>query len=247
MDVLINEGERLEDLQIGGYRLIQNPAAFCFGIDAVLLSDFTRAEPNEIVVDIGTGSGVIPILLAAKGKGSRFVGLEINPTTAEMAQRSVDLNDLQDKINITVGDIKHANDLFKRASIDVVVSNPPYMAKGEGILNAEDSKAAAKHELLCDLEDVISGASDMLKFSGHFYMVHRPHRLADIIVLLRKHKLEPKCLRFVHAYADKEAILVLIEAVRGGKPFVRLKPPLIIYNGDGQYTEEVSKIYWERV
>lgn len=245
IDVVIEPQERVDDLHRNGYRIIQDPKRFCFGIDAVLLSGFADVKKQEVMLDLGTGTGILPILLEAKTEGSHFTGLEIQPESAQMAERSVLLNELQGKISIVEGDIKEVTSYFPSASFDVVTSNPPYMQDGGGLRNEFSPKAIARHELLCNLEDVIKGAAKMLKPKGRFYMVHRPNRLTDIFVLLRQYHLEPKRLRFVHSYIDKEPSMLLVEASRGGKPMVKVEKPFIVYEKEGTYTKEVKEIYYK--
>lgn len=242
-EVLLKENERIDDLQRNHYRIIQDPGRFCFGMDAVLLSGFAKAKQGDRVLDLGTGTGIIPILMEAKTSAKNLVGLEIQPDSADMARRSVRLNGLEKKIEIITGDIKEAESLFGAASFDVVTSNPPYMTEHHGITNPEAPKAIARHELLCSLEDVISQSSRLLKPGGNFFMVHRPFRLVDIFVLLREYKLEPKRMKLVYPFADKEPNMVLIEANRGGRARMRVEKPLIIYKEPGVYTEEIYDIY----
>lgn len=243
-EIKIYDGERLDDLHRSGYMLIQNPKRFCFGMDAVLLSSFAQCEKEDKVLDLGTGTGVIPILMCAKTKAKHFTGLEIQEESADMAKRSVLYNKLSERVEIVEGDIKALSTLFKAGSFDVITVNPPYMNMGGGMKNNFSPKAIARHEVLCTLSDVIKEASRALRFKGRFYMVHRPHRLGDIMYYLRIHKLEAKTLQFVQPYKDKEPNMVLIEALRGGNPMVTVKPPLIIYNADGSYTEELMGIYY---
>lgn len=242
-EVLLKENERIDDLQRNHYRIIQDPGRFCFGMDAVLLSGFAKAKQGDRVLDLGTGTGIIPILMEAKTSAKNLVGLEIQPDSADMARRSVRLNGLEKKIEIITGDIKEAESLFGAASFDVVTSNPPYMTEHHGITNLEAPKAIARHELLCSLEDVISQSSRLLKPGGNFFMVHRPFRLVDIFVLLREYKLEPKRMKLVYPFADKEPNMVLIEANRGGRARMRVEKPLIVYKEPGVYTEEIYDIY----
>lgn len=237
--------ERVDDLHRNGYMIIQDPERFCFGVDAVLLTGFVQVKKGETVLDLGTGTGVIPILLEAKTQGEHFIGLEIQSESVEMARRSVQMNELESKIEIHEGDIKKLENLYKLSSFDVITTNPPYMNEGGGLINDYSPKAIARHELLCNLEDVIYGASRLLRPMGRFYMIHRPHRLIDIITLLRKYKLEPKRLRFIHSRVEKEPTMVLVEAVRGGKPMLKVEPPLVIYKENGEYTDEIIKIYYK--
>ena len=244
MKVEIKDYERVDDLHRNGYMLIQDPKRFCFGVDAVLLSGFATAKKGDKVLDLGTGTGVIPILMSAKTKAEHFSALEIQPESAEMAKRSVMLNDLQDKIDIIEGDIKKAAEIFKPSSFDVITTNPPYMNFEGGLKNSYDPKTIARHEVWCSLDDVAFAAQRLLKFGGKFFMVHRPHRLTDIMCVLREHKLEPKRIRFVQPYADREPNMVLVEAVRSGKPMIKVMPTLVIYNSDGTYTQETLDIYY---
>lgn len=242
-DVLLKENERVDDLQRNHYKIIQNPDLFCFGMDAVLLSGFARADEGDKVLDLGTGTGIIPLLMEAKTKASHLTGLEIQAESADMASRSVKMNNLEDKIAIVTGDIKEAVRLFGAASFDVITCNPPYMTEHHGILNPEAPKAIARHELLCTLEDVISQSAGLLKPGGNLFMVHRPFRLAEIIVLLREYKLEPKRMQLVYPFVDKEPNMVLIEASRGGKPRMKVEKPLIVYKEPGIYHDEIYDIY----
>ena len=235
--------ERIDDLQRNNYKIIQDPERFCFGMDAVLLSGFARAKEGDRVIDLGTGTGIIPILMEAKTGASDLIGLEIQPESANMAQRSVELNHLESKIRIVTGDIKEASSLFGAATFDVVTSNPPYMTEHHGITNEKSPRAIARHELLCTLEDVISQAAKLLRPGGSFYMVHRPFRLVDIMVLMREYHLEPKRMKLVYPYIDKDPNMVLIEGLRGGRPRLTVEKPLVVYQSPGVYTDEIYDIY----
>ena len=243
MIIELKSDERLDDLQRNGYQIIQKKNGFCFGMDAVLLSGFARVKQGEKAIDLGTGTGIIPILLEAKYEGEYYTGLEIQDEMADMAARSVALNHLEEKVSIVKGDIKEASRLFGAASFDVVTSNPPYMNDAHGLKNPGDVKAISRHEVLCTLEDVVREGTKALKPGGRFYMVHRPHRLAEIITVMRQYKLEPKRMKFVHPFADKDANMVLIEAVRGGGAWLKLEPPVIVYKEPGVYTDEIYEIY----
>lgn len=243
MKVELKENESLCDLQRNGYEIIQDTEKFCFGMDAVLLSWFAEVRQGESVVDFGTGTGILPILLEAKTDGEKFVGLEIQPESVDMARRSVQHNGLENKIEIIEGDIKEASEIFGKANFDVVVTNPPYMSENNGLENPEEPKAIARHEIKCTLEDVIREAAAMLKPQGRFYMVHRPRRLADAMELMRKYKIEPKRIRMVYPYADKAANMVLIEGARGGKPMLNIEEPLVVYSEPNVYTQEILDIY----
>lgn len=235
--------ERLDDLQRNGYKIIQNPNKFCFGMDAVLLSGFAHVKKGEKVLDLGTGTGIIPILLEAKTESSHLTGLEIQEESADMARRSVAYNKLEDKISIVTGDIKEASQIFGSASFDVVTSNPPYMNDLHGLKNPELPKAIARHEVLCRLDDVVREAAKCLKVNGRFYMVHRPFRLVEIFETMRRYKLEPKRMKMVHPFIDKEPNMVLIEAVKGGKSMIKIEKPLIVYDEPGKYNREIYDIY----
>ncbi len=242
-DIVLLPGERIDDLERNNFKIIQNPARFCFGMDAVLLSGFAFVREGERAIDLGTGNGIIPILLAAKTPGEHFTGLEIQHDNVEMAQRSVLLNGIGDRVEIIEGDIKTASATFGKASFEVVTSNPPYMLGNHGLVNPDSAKAIARHEIMCTLEDVVREASLLLKPQGRFYLVHRPFRLAEIIVCLKEHKLEPKRMKMVHPFIDKEPNMVLIEAVRGGKPRMTVEAPLIVYKEEGVYNDEIYDIY----
>ncbi len=229
-DALLRVGERLDDLQLSGYWIIQNPERFCFGVDAVLLSDFARIKRGEQVLDLGTGTGVIPILLSAKSEGRHFTGLEIQEESADMARRSVELNHLEEKIDIVTGDIKEADSIFRPASFDVITTNPPYMLNEHGLKNTGDARTIARHEVRCTLDDILRVSSRLLEQSkGRFYMVHKPFRLAEILSKMCRYRIEPKRIQFVHPYVDKEPTMVLIEGMQGGKPRVKVEPPIVMY------------------
>lgn len=240
---LIKPGERIDDLQRNGYRIIQNPERFCFGMDAVLLAGFAKDAAGKRLLDIGTGTGILPLLLEARTEISQLFGLEIQEESADMARRSVKLNGLEEKIKIVTGDIKEADKLFEAASFDVITCNPPYMIGQHGLQNAEMTKTIARHEVCCTFQDIAEMTAKLLKPGGHFYLVHRPFRLAEILVTLSCSKLEPKRMQLVYPFADKEPNMVLIEAVRGGRPRMRVEKPLIVYESPGVYTEEIYNIY----
>lgn len=243
MTINLKENERIDDLQRNGYQIIQDPNRFCFGMDAVLLSSFAKAKEGDSVLDLCTGTGIIPILMEAKTKADKFVALEIQEDSADMARRSVLLNHLEEKIDIVTGDVKEADTLFKAASFDVITCNPPYMTGQHGLRNKDEAKTIARHEVLCTLEDVIRVSAKLLKPGGNFFMVHRPFRLSEIMVLLHQYKLEPKRMQLVYPYVDKEPNMVLIEANRGGKPRLTVEKPLIVYKEPGIYMPEIYDVY----
>ena len=240
---LLKNNERIDDLHRNGYQIIQDPGRFCFGMDAVLLSGFAKVKRGEKVLDLGTGTGIIPILLEAKTEGAHFTGLEIQPESADMAQRSVLYNGLEEKISIVTGDIKDASNIFGASSFDVITTNPPYMIGEHGIKNGADAKTIARHEVLCTLDDILSQSARMLKQGGRFYMVHRPFRLAEIFSKMIQYKIEPKRMQLVSPYIDKEPNMVLIEGMKGAKSRITVEKPLIVYEDEGVYTRDILEIY----
>lgn len=243
MKIELQDGERLDDLGINGYQIIQKRDGFCFGMDAVLLSSFVKVKRGGKVLDLGTGTGILPILLEAKTPGGHFTGLEIQSEMARMAKRSAAANGLEEKIEIVEGDITKASAIFSHDSFDVITSNSPYMVDDHGLKNPNGAKAIARHEILCRFEDVSKAARVLLKHSGSLFLVHRSYRLAEILHCLREDGLEPKRIRFVYPYRDKESNIFLLEAVKGGRSRMKVEPPLIIYEKQGQYTEEIYEIY----
>ena len=240
---LLKNRERLDDLNIKGYQIIQDPERFCFGMDAVLLSSFANIKKGERVLDLGTGTGIIPILLEAKTQGKHFTGLEIQPESADMATRSVRYNQLEDKISIVTGDIKDASNIFGASSFEVITTNPPYMIDDHGLKNGADAKTIARHEVLCTLDDTLMQSARILKQSGRFYMVHRPFRLAEIFAKMVAYGIEPKRMQLVYPHINKEPNMVLIEGYRGGKSRITIEKPLIVYNEDGSYTDDILRMY----
>ncbi|MQN01976.1 MAG: tRNA1(Val) (adenine(37)-N6)-methyltransferase [Lachnospiraceae bacterium] len=242
-EVTLKPGERIDDLQRNGRVIIQNPARFCFGIDAVLLSGFAKVKRGEKTIDLGSGNGILPILLEAKYDGESFTGLEIQPENVDMARRSADLNRTE-KVRFVEGDIKEAVQIFGKNSTDVVVSNPPYMKAGSGLKNPTDAKMIARHEVLVSLNQVIEQTASLLIEGGRCYFVHRPFRLVDIFSSMRQNQLEPKRLRLVYSQINKEPILALIEGKKHGGVELKVEPPLILYESDGKtYTREMRENY----
>ena len=240
----LKENERIDDLELNNLKIIQNKNGFCFGMDSLLHSDYAKnIKPNTKVIDLGTGTGILPILLSAKTKASKIVGIEIQEDVANMANRSVELNNLQNRLEIICENIKNLKNVYKTNSFDAIVTNPPYKTKGTGGINELKSKLISRHEITADLEDFISISSYLLKDQSNIYMVHRPERLVDILSIFRKYKLEPKESKLVQPSCDKAPNLVLIKATKNAKPFLKIDKPLYIYNSDGTYTEELLKIY----
>ena len=232
MEVQLKETERIDDLQLKGLKLIQDTNGFCFGIDAVLLANFAKVKKGAKVVDLGTGTGIVPILIAGKSQAEVY----------EMATRSVKLNDLEERVEIVNADIKEIDKVLEVNGYHVVTSNPPYMHM-DGIKNPNDKKAISRHEVKCNLEDVIRAASRLTMPRGKFFMIHRPIRLVDILTLGRKYNMEPKQIQFIHPRAGKAPNLVLVEFMKDGKPELKILDPLYVYGEDGNYTEELKAIY----
>ena len=242
MKVELKDKERIDDLQCKGLRLIQNPDGFCFGIDAVLLANFSKVKRGSKVVDLGTGTGIIPVLISGKSRADKIIGVEIQEEVAEMATRSVKLNDLEDRVIILNEDLNNITSLIGKNTVDVVVSNPPYM-HSKGIINENDKKAISRHGIMCDLEDIFRVAKDILKPNGKLYMINRTLRLVDMMVYARNHNLEPKTMKFVLSKIGKAPKLVLVEFVKCAKPEVKVLEPLYIYKEDGSYTDQTLAIY----
>lgn len=240
---LLKDGERIDDLQIKGLKIIQDTQGFCFGIDAVLLSSFAKVKTDENVIDLGTGTGIIPLLLSAKTKAKIIYGIDIQEEVVQMANRSIILNNLGEKIKIINQDLKKAWKTLGAGKWDVVVSNPPYMINNSGLINKENKKAISRHEINCTMKDLIECANKLLKVGGRIYLVHRPERLSDIFFYMREYKLEPKTLRFVHPNWKKAANIILIEGIRNAKPGLKMLPSLYVYDEEGKYTQEINRIY----
>ena len=239
---MLKDNESLDDLQAGGLFLIQKKNAFRFGIDAVLLSAFAEVKKGDRVLDLCTGSGVIPVLLSYKTEASEIYGIEIMPEIAEMAERSVKYNKINN-VFIKTGDIKSADKEYGCGCFDVITCNPPYIKDGSGLKNPEDLKKIARHEVLCTLEDVIKTSAKLLKFGGKLCMVHRAERLTDVLSLMRKYKIEPKRLRMIHPSKGKNANLLLVEGALGGGSFLKVLEPLTVYDESGEYTAGIERIY----
>jgi len=245
MEELLRAGERIDDLQINGLRIIQNPQGFCFGTDAVLLANYVALKKGDYVVDLGTGTGIIPILLAGKSENTLVKAVEIQSQMADMAERSVKLNRLEHRIQVINGDLKALEKHLPSNSFQVVTSNPPYMVP-QGLINPGEAKAISRHEVKCTLEDVVKAAARLLQYQGRFYLIHRPQRLVDILTCCRDHRLEPKQLRFVHSDPTKKPVLLLLECRKEGRPELKFMDPLMIRGESGNYTEELHQIYGKK-
>lgn len=244
MDVELKENERIDDLEFKGLKIIQNEKGFCFGMDSVLLSDFAKnMKNNSTVLDLGTGTGIIPILLCGKTNLKKVVGIEIQQDVANMAKRSSQLNNLQDRFEVVNTNIINLKNIYEKQSFDVIVTNPPYKKENTGITNENEAKLISRHEITANLEDFISISKDLLKDKGEFYMVYRPERLVDILSLMRKYKIEAKILKFVSPNKNKEPNLILIKGIKNANSFLKVEKNLYVYNEDGKYTNEILKIY----
>ena len=244
MEINLEENERIDDLEYKNLKIIQNKEWFRFGIDSVLLSDFAKEiKKGSKVLDLGTGTGIISILLCGKTELKKIIGIEIQEDVYKMANKSILLNNLENRFEVINEDIKKLRNIFPANSIDAIVTNPPYKKENTGLKSKNIVEQISKHEILCKLEDIIKQSSFLLNNNASFYMVHRPDRIADIIELLRKYKLEPKKIRFVYPKISKEPNLVLIKATKGAKSFLKIEKPLIVYNENGEYTDEILEIY----
>lgn len=241
-DNLVRSDENIDDLQLNGLMLIQKKDGFKFGIDAVLLSDFANVKKKHKVIDFCTGTGIIPFLLYGKYSPIHITGIEIQDDMVEMAKRSVELNNI-DNINFINIDLKDINYLKTLEKVDIVTVNPPYKLNNAGIVNPSDKLSIARHEIMCNLEDVIKASRTVLKDNGRLFMVHRPERLIDIFMLMRKYKIEPKRVRMIHPNKNKAPNIVLVEGQRDGGAFLKWDTPLYVYNKNGSYSEEINRIY----
>lgn len=244
MDIELKENERIDDLEFKDLKIIQNKDGFCFGIDAVLLSDFAKnIKKNSMVLDLGTGTGIISILLCGKTNLKKIVGVEVQKEVYDMACRSVKLNNLEDKFEVINENILNLENVFDCNKFDVIVTNPPYKKQNTGIINDEKKKVISRHEVLANLEDFIRISSKLLKDKGEFYMVHRPERIVDIFSLMKKYKIEPKEIRLVFSNEKNPPKMVLIKGVRNGGEYLKFRENLYIYKKDGSYTGEILEIY----
>ena len=242
-EILISPNERVDFIHRKGYKIIQNPEVFCFGIDAVLLADFAKAKKSDQVLDIGTGTGIIPILMFARYENKSYVGIDIQEDMVEMAKRSMEMNNIENHIQVKCLNVQDIKSHYGAGSFNIVTSNPPYMKGKAGLVSENQSKMIARHEITCSLEDIVKNAAYLLDNKGRFYMIHRPHRLVDIISLMRQYRVEPKRIRMVYPSKDKAPTMVLIEGIKHAKPELIVEPPLYVYGSKGQYTNEIYDIY----
>ena len=246
-NIILKENERIDDLEYKDLKIIQNTKGFCFGIDSILLSDFAKnIKKGAKVLDLGTGTGIIATLLCRKTELSEITGIEVQEEVYEMAKRSIQLNHLEDKFKIIQDNILNLNHYFEKNTIDAIVTNPPYKKKETGVQNEDTRKLISRHEIEASIEDFIKVSKDMLKDKGEFYIVYRPERLVDLLSLMRKYKIEPKKIRFVYSNIHAVSKLVLVQGIKNAKPFLKLEPNLYIYDDNGNYTEEILKIYHKK-
>lgn len=246
MEVKLKENERIDDLQCKGLKIIQNEKGFCFGIDSVLLSEYAKEiKKDSIIVDIGTGTGIIGILLCGKAEPKKVYGIEVQEDVADMANRSIKLNDLEDKFKVINADIKNVirDNIIEKNTVDAITINPPYKEKNTGVINEADSKIISRHETTATLSDFIEISSKLLKDRGSIYIVHKTERLVDIISKMREYKLEPKRIRFIHPKEGADANLVLIKGIKGANKFLKIDKPLYVYEQNGNYSKEILEVY----
>lgn len=244
MELVLKQDEKVEDLQFKNLKIIQNKTGFCFGIDSILLSDFAKNIKKEArVLDLGTGTGIIATLLCGKTELKEIIGIEVQKEVCEMAHRSIQLNGLENKFKVINRDILNLDKTMGESTFDVIITNPPYKKRNTGIRNEDEKKVISRHETTATLEDFIRITRDLLKDKGEFYMVHKPERLVDILTLMREYKIEPKVMRLVYGNEKSEPKLVLIKGIKNGKPFLKVQDNLYIYKKNGEYTEEINKIY----
>ena len=244
MNVELKENERIDDLEFKNLKIIQNKNGFCFGIDSVLLSDFSKnIKKDSKVLDLGTGTGIISILLCGKTNLREIIGVEVQKEVYDMACRSAKLNDIEDKFKLINENVLNLENIFENGYFDVIVTNPPYKKQNTGITNENNRKLISRHEILANLEDFIRVSNKMLKDKGEFYMVHRPERMVDIFALMRKYKIEPKEVRLVFSNEKNPPKMVLIKGIKNGGEYLKFRENLYIYKEDGSYTDEILKIY----
>ena len=242
-DIKLLEDESIDDLQLDNLYLIQKKQGFRFGVDAVLLSNFANVKNKHRVVDLCTGTGIIPFLIYGKNKPKEVIGVEIQEDMVEMATRSSKYNGIENSVRFINMDLKDLESLKNLGTFDVLTVNPPYKLNNSGIINPHDKLAIARHEILCNLEDVIIAARKLLKDNGRMYMVHRPERLIDIFEIMRRHRIEPKRVQMIQPNINKAPNIVLVEGQRDGGAYLKWEKPIYVYNEDGTYTKEINRIY----
>lgn len=247
MDGLLRPDERIDDLEFRGLKIIQNPEYFCFGTDAVLLADFATVKKNAKICDLGTGTGILPILLYGRHEYVHCDAVEIQEYMADMASRTVRLNSLEDKITVHHGDLRNIKGILHGGEYSTVVCNPPYKKDGSGEHNKDDAHSVSKHEATCTLDDVCLAAKHLLKNGGRLAMINHSDRIVDIFVTMRKYNIEPKRVRPVQSRPHTPPYVVLIEGVKDGKPYMNWESTLTIYNADGSINDEINRIYHTEV
>jgi tRNA1(Val) A37 N6-methylase TrmN6 len=241
--MFLKNNETLDDLQLKGICVIQKKDTFRFGVDAVLLANFAKVKKGARILDLCSGTGIIPFILAGKTDASSITGIEIQDEMVEMAKRSVLFNKLEDRIEFIQRDLKDLEYLKTLPQVEVVTVNPPYKLKNSGIINVDDRNAIARHEIKCTLEDVVIAAKIIMKDNGKIFMIHRPDRLADIIYTMRNYKIEPKLIRMIQPNVKQAPNMVLVEGQNNGGRFLKWEVPIYIYNLDGSYSDEINSIY----
>lgn len=240
----LNDNERIDDLGYKNLKIIQNKKEFCFGIDSVLLANFAKhIKKNSKVIDLGTGTGIITILLATRCEVNKIIGVEIQKQMAEMATRSIKLNNLQDKIEILNEDIKYLDNIFQNGEFDVVITNPPYRKDNTGLQNINEGNSIARYEVKCNLDDILSVSSKLLKDGGEFYMIHKLERIIDIAETMRKYQIEPKELQLIFTNKDAKPNLILIKGIKKAKQFLKINKSIYIYEEKGKYSNDILRIY----
>ena len=243
MEVNLLVGERVDDLQFKDLKLIQNPEYFSFGADAILLARFSAPKDNDTVIDLGSGTGIIPVMVSGLSNSNRIVGVEIQECMCDMFSRSVKLNSLENRVQVLCADIRQLSEILPSGEFSLVISNPPYIKSGNGIVNDHSQKAISRHEVMCTLDDVCKSASYLLKAKGRFAMVHKPERIIECCDSMRKYGIEPKRVQIIYPKTDKYPSAMLIEGTKGAKPGLKFLKPIIIMDENGEYTASVQKIY----
>ncbi|MCH4179410.1 MAG: methyltransferase [Megasphaera sp.] len=241
MDINLKEHERLDDLVLDGMKLIQRDDQFCFSIDTVLLAHFGK-PPHQPVLDLGTGTAAIPLILTARG-ATGLTGIELNPVMADIARRNVELNQRNHAVRIIEGDYKKIASWVRTGTFATVYANPPYREKFRGACSDTQGIRRARHEETATLDDVMEAAKYALKYHGRFRMIHIIERLTDILESMRKHDIEPKIIQMIYGHRHANAKIFLVEGIRGGNPGMEVLPPLIIHEADGNYSREVLRMY----
>ena len=242
--IKLENDERIDDLEFKNLKIIQNIKCFCFGVDAVLLSDFAKnIKQNANVLDLGTGTGIIPILLCGKTKLNKIIGVEIQRSVYEIAKKNIILNNLENRFEVINENITNLDNIYEKNSFDAIVTNPPYKEENTGITNEDEVKQISRHEISANLEDFIEISSKLLKDKGEFYIIHRPERIVDLLSEMRKYKIEPKEIRLVFSNKNNPPKMVLVKGVKNAKKYINFRENLYIYDENGNYTDEILEIY----